>query len=106
MMQSTDRGAMMRSTIHGSRGFRRLPVSLTLALAAPLVVYGVAMGSARQERGRVIPAPAAEEAPSQAKSETAVLAGGCFWGVQAVFQHVKGVTRAVSGYAGGQKNAA
>lgn len=36
--------------------------------------------------------------PSQA---TAVLAGGCFWGVQAVFQHVKGVTEVVSGYAGG-----
>jgi peptide-methionine (S)-S-oxide reductase len=38
--------------------------------------------------------------------QTAVLAGGCFWGVQAVFQHTKGVTRAVSGYAGGtQKDA-
>ena len=35
------------------------------------------------------------------KSERAVLAGGCFWGVQGVFQHVKGVTQAVSGYAGG-----
>ena len=36
-----------------------------------------------------------------AKSETAVFAGGCFWGIQAVFQHTKGVTSAVSGYAGG-----
>jgi peptide-methionine (S)-S-oxide reductase len=35
--------------------------------------------------------------------QTAVLAGGCFWGVQAVFQHVKGVSKAVSGYAGGSK---
>ena len=34
-------------------------------------------------------------------SETAVFAGGCFWGVQGVFQHVKGVSNAVSGYAGG-----
>jgi len=36
-------------------------------------------------------------------SETAILAGGCFWGVQAVFQHVDGVTSAVSGYAGGEQ---
>jgi peptide-methionine (S)-S-oxide reductase len=38
--------------------------------------------------------------------QTAVLAGGCFWGVQAVFQHTKGVTKAVSGYAGGSKESA
>lgn len=40
-------------------------------------------------------------APAAAKSETAVLAGGCFWGMEAVFEHVKGVTDVVSGYAGG-----
>ncbi len=39
-------------------------------------------------------------------AETAVLAGGCFWGVQAVFQHVKGVTRVISGYSGGAKETA
>jgi len=39
-------------------------------------------------------------------TETAVLAGGCFWGVQAVFQHVKGVTRVISGYSGGAKETA
>lgn len=42
-------------------------------------------------------------ATASAKSETAVLAGGCFWGVEAVFEHVKGVTSVVSGYAGGSK---
>lgn len=50
-----------------------------------------------------IPAPAVDE-PAQAAAagtETAVLAGGCFWGVQGVFQHVNGVTQAESGYAGG-----
>ncbi|MCD0502406.1 peptide-methionine (S)-S-oxide reductase MsrA, partial [Bordetella petrii] len=41
-----------------------------------------------------------------ARSATAVLAGGCFWGVQAVFQHVEGVTQAVSGYAGGAASTA
>ena len=43
----------------------------------------------------------AAAAPAQAKTETAVLAGGCFWGMEAVFEHVKGVTNVVSGYAGG-----
>jgi len=56
---------------------------------------------------RVIPpfAPSSPSAPS-ANSEVAVLAGGCFWGVQGVYQHVKGVTSAVSGYAGGDKRTA
>ena len=53
-----------------------------------------------------IPPPAHDEQAHSAGLETAVLAGGCFWGVQAVYQHVKGVTNAVSGYAGGtQKDA-
>jgi len=49
-----------------------------------------------------IPAPAVDEpATGRPKAETAVLAGGCFWGVQGVYQHVKGVNAAESGYAGG-----
>src|SRR5512144_1900971 len=49
-----------------------------------------------------LPAPAVDIPASSAKGpQTAVFAGGCFWGVEAVFRHVKGVTRAVSGYAGG-----
>jgi peptide-methionine (S)-S-oxide reductase len=54
------------------------------------------------EEFRALPAPAAEAAPNPQASETAVLAGGCFWGVQGVFQRVNGVTGAVSGYAGGE----
>src|SRR5271165_5070985 len=53
-----------------------------------------------------IPAPIIDEAAGAATSETAVLAGGCFWGVQGVYQHVEGVTSAVSGYAGGGKETA
>jgi peptide-methionine (S)-S-oxide reductase len=53
----------------------------------------------------VIPPPALDEI-TQAHSETAVFAGGCFWGVQGVFQHVKGVQKAVSGYAGGAASTA
>jgi peptide-methionine (S)-S-oxide reductase len=57
------------------------------------------------EQARVLPPPALDE-PAGAAPEVAVLAGGCFWGVQGVFQHVKGVTAAVSGYAGGDKDKA
>jgi len=76
--------------------------SAALFLAA---AFAVAPLTARAETAVVIPAPAAE-APAQNPElasglETAVLAGGCFWGVQAVFQHTKGVTNALSGYAGG-----
>jgi len=58
------------------------------------------------ESAAVIPPPAVDEPKSGAHSETAVLAGGCFWGVQGVYQHVRGVTRAVSGYTGGTRTTA
>jgi peptide-methionine (S)-S-oxide reductase len=48
-----------------------------------------------------IPAPAADTPAGGAATEKAVLAGGCFWGMQAVFEHIKGVKRVVSGYSGG-----
>jgi peptide-methionine (S)-S-oxide reductase len=58
------------------------------------------------ETARVVPPPAVDEPAGAAPAEVAVFAGGCFWGVQGVFQHVKGVTSAVSGYAGGGQSAA
>jgi peptide-methionine (S)-S-oxide reductase len=58
------------------------------------------------DSGTVIPAPTLDSQPPASGPQTIVLAGGCFWGVQLVFQHVKGVTRAVSGYAGGSKESA
>ncbi|MGH6818766.1 MAG: peptide-methionine (S)-S-oxide reductase MsrA [Methylovirgula sp.] len=57
--------------------------------------------AAQAEPAVVIPPPAAQEQAAASGLETAVLAGGCFWGVQAVFQHVKGVSEALSGYSGG-----
>jgi peptide-methionine (S)-S-oxide reductase len=88
---------------HNSQGdiiMRRSPALLIAAACAfaPLVAHS---------EPAVMIAPPAVEAPAQnAGLETAVLAGGCFWGIQAVYQHVKGVTNAVSGYAGGaQKDA-
>ena len=72
---------------------------------AALVAGAVALGmwtatSGAVERAVVIPAPAVN-LPQEGKMAKAVFAGGCFWGVQGVFQHVKGVTMAVSGYSGG-----
>ena len=73
-------------------------------LAAGLVGLRIAPSSA--ESARVIAPPVLDEPAGQAATEVAVLAGGCFWGVQGVFQHVEGVTSAVSGYAGGAKETA
>jgi peptide-methionine (S)-S-oxide reductase len=58
------------------------------------------------EMPRRLPPPAADEKTGGAATRTVVFAGGCFWGVQGVFQHVQGVTRAVSGYAGGEASTA
>jgi peptide-methionine (S)-S-oxide reductase len=57
------------------------------------------------EQAVVVPPPASDETASTGL-QTVVLAGGCFWGVQGVYQHTKGVAHAVSGYAGGQKDTA
>src|SRR6516165_10492199 len=78
-------------------------------IAALFVALGATVwlgtGDAADVAGAV-PAPAVDEPASSAPSEVAILAGGCFWGVQGVFQHVDGVTEAVSGYAGGAANTA
>lgn len=81
---------------------------LCLAALGAVVFAGGGLTAvvSRGEQARVIPAPAADERPGSASRAVAVLAGGCFWGVQGVFQHVTGVTSAVSGYAGGTKETA
>jgi len=70
------------------------------------VLFTLTMSAFPSDTARAIPPPAVDETAGTATSEVAVLAGGCFWGVQGVYQHVKGVTRAVSGYAGGEKRTA
>lgn len=70
-----------------------------------LIIAVTAVRAGAAEEAVVIPAPAIDEKTS-AKTEKAVFAGGCFWGVQGVFQHVKGVSNAVSGYSGGAKETA
>ncbi|SFB53963.1 peptide-methionine (S)-S-oxide reductase [Rhizobium sp. NFR07] len=83
---------------------RFAPRSLGAGLAALLLALP-ATASLAAETAVVIPAPLVDEA-SKGGSETAVFAGGCFWGVQGVFQHVKGVKNAVSGYSGGARETA
>ena len=88
------------------RGRNRM--SSTLLLLGLLLAGGTFLLIARShaERAHAIPAPVADEPTGGDATEVAVLAGGCFWGVQGVFQHVNGVTGAVSGYAGGEPNTA
>jgi len=96
--------------IRSQRKFWRFPAILAMAslMAAGI---GLAISRSSAEEARALPAPVLDEngldenGPA-ATSEVAVLAGGCFWGVQGVFQHVKGVTGAVSGYAGGERDTA
>jgi peptide-methionine (S)-S-oxide reductase len=77
---------------------------LSIALCAAAAAYAPATGKAAEPAVKI--APPAAEAPATGELETAVLAGGCFWGIQAVYQHINGVKNAVSGYAGGaQKDA-
>ena len=75
----------------------------SLAVAALLVLYAGPAFS--DEAASALPAPAIDNEPVKA-SETAVLAGGCFWGMQGVFQHVKGVKQVLAGYAGGDASTA
>lgn len=81
-----------------------------IALASLLILPAMALGLmyhpvSAEEAPVVIPAPTSSIS-EMGTSATAIFAGGCFWGVQGVFQHVKGVTRAVSGYAGGSADTA
>jgi peptide-methionine (S)-S-oxide reductase len=78
---------------------------LVFAVIAAVAVGGYMASSAAAEKAVQLPAPAFD-LPVSDGPRTAVFAGGCFWGVQAVFQHTKGVLGAVSGYAGGPADGA
>jgi len=78
-----------------------VPAVLAVLTAVLVLVAATATSVAsRQVPGPVV-APVVDATPPSAAEDTAVFAGGCFWGVEAVFEHVKGVKSAVSGYAGG-----
>ena len=84
-----------------------LTMRVILVVLAIVVLAVIFKGAAsRAENATVVPMPAVDEPAGTRSSEIAVLGGGCFWGVQAVYQHLKGVTSAVSGYAGGEQGTA
>jgi peptide-methionine (S)-S-oxide reductase len=82
---------------------RFTPLLLALILSAGAAFWPRPSAA---ETARLVPPPAMDETAPASSSEVAVLAGGCFWGVQGVFQHVDGVAAAVSGYAGGAADTA
>ena len=86
--------------------FKRGSSFPTLLVVGLLAAAGFFSTRSTAEEARLAPTPAVDEQANGKTSEVAVIAGGCFWGVQGVFQHVNGVTSAVSGYAGGDKSTA
>jgi peptide-methionine (S)-S-oxide reductase len=90
-----------KSSLAVFAGGAALAAVMAVSLTAPAWSGGAAI-----DRPVKAPPPAFAPSASTAKEETAVLAGGCFWGMQGVFEHVRGVHRVVAGYAGGDKRSA
>jgi len=84
---------------------RLFPLRLLRTLSAlPMIALSACTTS---DAATPLPNPVVDTPAATARgTETAVLAGGCFWGVEAVFEHVKGVTQVASGYSGGTKETA
>lgn len=79
----------------------------TCVLALTLSVSTFALSCARaDEPARLLPSPAFDAPKSESALQVAVLSGGCFWGMQGVFEHVKGVRQVLAGYSGGARNTA
>ena len=79
----------------------------SLSVVAVLILAAVAARThPASAQTPALPLPTIDLPPGESTSAVVVLAGGCFWGVQGVYQHVKGVTNAVSGYTGGEKKTA
>jgi peptide-methionine (S)-S-oxide reductase len=79
-------------------------LAVVLGAAAGVVLWHSPLFGA--EAPVIIAPPAIDNPKAAGPAQTAVLAGGCFWGVQGVFEHVRGVQKVVAGYAGGEKSTA
>ncbi|TPG55207.1 peptide-methionine (S)-S-oxide reductase MsrA [Sphingomonas glacialis] len=79
------------------------PVLITAGLAG-IAVFALGGGTAKAERA--VPIPASKTDVTASGPQTAIFAGGCFWGMEAVFEHVKGVRKVTAGYAGGTRETA
>ena len=96
----------MATALKPSLAIRAIRLTLMAGAASALMLGLVLTQSAQGQEAplvapRKLPAPAAD-APTTGGVQTAVLSGGCFWGVQGVFEHVKGVKQVLAGYAGGK----
>ncbi len=99
------RSSILRGTI---RRWTAVVAALSLALGLGVGARAVSFGG---EAAVLVPPPAVDKPPVDnakvsAPTQVAVLAGGCFWGVQGVYQHVRGVQQVLSGYAGGTRETA
>src|ERR1019366_8213880 len=82
-------------------------ILLRLSVAILITMFGINACNAGDNLRQGLPNPAIDTPVAAAKGkQTVVVAGGCFWGIQAVFQHVKGVLDATSGYSGGDASTA
>lgn len=89
--------------------FWKLASPMRLALVVGAAFSGIFLWHSQlfgAEAPVIIAAPAVDNPKAAGAAQTAVLAGGCFWGVQGVFEHVRGVKKVVAGYAGGEKSTA
>jgi peptide-methionine (S)-S-oxide reductase len=84
-------------------GTPRLTALLGVTVMGVLLWHSALFGA---EAPVIIPPPAVDNPKAAGPMQTAVLAGGCFWGVQGVFEHVRGVRKAIAGYAGGERSTA
>jgi peptide-methionine (S)-S-oxide reductase len=80
-------------------------VAVVMITGSRRIFMGTVMG-AEATRKEPIPAPTVDEPQTGAKHETAVFAGGCFWGVQTTYERIKGVTATTAGYSGGSADTA
>src|SRR5262245_14406320 len=85
---------------------RRIARPTLLALSVVVVAVLTFRLVSAGDRAAILPDPQVDASLASTGESTAVVAGGCFWGIQAVFQHVNGVTRAISGYSGGAPSTA
>jgi hypothetical protein len=76
------------------------------AIGAAALLLSALTAAHATEKAVVLPPPTIDVAAAPESEQTAVIAGGCFWGIQAVYQHTVGVIQAVSGYSGGTKQTA
>jgi peptide-methionine (S)-S-oxide reductase len=98
---------IMKTAVQHYPDHRRTVTRYGLAcLFSALAVIGLSSAFAAEDAFKIPAAALDQVVPANAPLDTVVLAGGCFWGVQLVFQHTNGVTSAVSGYDGGKKESA